>query len=88
MFRRLSHSLPPDPTFPDDMEQLGYFINDNDQIRMTANPKSDFQYIISKNDRVNDVHKEAMNSRSSSTFTASFANYCIQVQRYNNDISY
>lgn len=63
MFRRLSNSLPPDPTFPDDIEKLGYFINDHDQIRMITDPKSDFKYVISKNDRVNDNHKEAMNGK-------------------------
>ncbi|KAL9619642.1 MAG: hypothetical protein Q9160_005748 [Pyrenula sp. 1 TL-2023] len=62
MFRRLSNSLPPDPAFPDDIEKLGYFINDHDQIRMISEPKSGFKYVISKNDRVNDNHKEAMNA--------------------------
>jgi len=64
MFRRLPNHLPKDPTFPTDLEGLGYFINDNDQIRQAANPDQKYQFKINRNDRVNDVYKEAMNSES------------------------
>jgi hypothetical protein len=63
MFRRLSHTLPKDPIIPTDLASLGYFINDRDQIRMIQNPEQKFQYLINKNDRVNDLYKEAMNSK-------------------------
>lgn len=63
MFRRLPNSLPPDVTFPADLDQLGYFINENDQIRQKANPDQKYQYRINRNDRVNDVYKEVMNSQ-------------------------
>lgn len=62
MFRRLPNSLPKDFTFPADLDQLGYFVNENDQIRQKANPDQKYQYRINRNDRVNDVYKEAMNS--------------------------
>ncbi len=64
MFRRLPNQLPTDITFPADLEALGYFINDNDQIRQIANPDQKYQYKINRSDRVNDVYKEAMNSES------------------------
>lgn len=79
MFRRLSHSLPPDPTFPNDIEKLGYFINDHDQIRMIADPRSEFKFMISKNERVNDVHKEAMNGAPSFAFIISFLPYSLEL---------
>jgi len=62
MFRRLPNQLPKDITFPTDLEALGYFVNDNDQIRQIAHPDQKYQYKINRNDRVNDVYKEAMNS--------------------------
>ena len=62
MFRRLPNQLPKDITFPTDLASLGYFINDNDQIRQIAHPDKKYQYKINRSDRVNDVYKEAMNS--------------------------
>ena len=61
MFRRLSDGLPRDPVFPADLEQLGYFINDNDEIRMIMHPDEKFNYSIDRNERVNEMQKEAMN---------------------------
>ncbi|KAK5071207.1 hypothetical protein LTR64_007711 [Lithohypha guttulata] len=62
MFRRLSNTLPPDPTFPTDLDKLGYFVNENDLIRQKANPKQGYQYKINRSERVNDAYKEAMNA--------------------------
>ncbi|KIX06176.1 uncharacterized protein Z518_04150 [Rhinocladiella mackenziei CBS 650.93] len=62
MFRRLPHTLPPDPSFPPDLETLGFFINEDDQIRMIKNPTQKYQYQINRNDRVNQVYKEANNA--------------------------
>lgn len=64
MFRRLSNTLPPDPTFPTDLGKLGYFVNENDLIRQKANPKQGYQYKINRSERVNDAYKEAMNGKS------------------------
>ncbi|KAI9825982.1 MAG: hypothetical protein M1819_007483 [Sarea resinae] len=62
MFRRVSGSLPPDFEFPETLEGLGYFINDKDQIKQIADPSEDFDYFVSKNDRYNERHREAMNT--------------------------
>ncbi|KAL9129616.1 MAG: hypothetical protein Q9217_001972 [Psora testacea] len=64
MFRRLSGSLPKDPEFPADLEELGYHVNEKDQIRSIANPDQEFHYFISKNERVLEVQREAMDSTS------------------------
>ncbi|KAK0509849.1 hypothetical protein JMJ35_007243 [Cladonia borealis] len=62
MFRRLSSSLPKDPEFPADLEKLGYYVNEKDQIRSTAHPDQEFNFFISKNERVCEVQREAMNT--------------------------
>lgn len=62
MFRRLSASLPKDPVIPADLKELGYFINDNDQVRMIQKPDQKYLYRINRNERFNDVYKEAVNS--------------------------
>jgi hypothetical protein len=62
MFRRLSSSLPKDPLIPKDLAALGYFINEDDQIRQIKHPDQKYQYQVNRNERVNEMHKEAMNS--------------------------
>ena len=59
VFRR--QDLPADPVFPADLEQLGYFINSNDQIRKICAPDQEFQFKINRNPRWNEVHRGAMN---------------------------
>lgn len=63
MFRRRPQTLPKDPSFPTDLEQLGYFINEKDQIRQIHNPEQKYQFAVNKSDRINDVYKEAMNGK-------------------------
>ncbi|KAL4808833.1 Arb2 domain-containing protein [Aspergillus unguis] len=53
--------LPLDAVFPADLDKLGYFINDQDQIRKKSDPDQEFQYKINRNDRWNDVQRAAMN---------------------------
>ncbi|KAL2223180.1 Arb2 domain-containing protein [Thermoascus aurantiacus ATCC 26904] len=60
VFRR--KDLPPDPIFHADLEKLGYFINDNDQIRKISDPEQEFQFKINRNDRWNYLNREAMHS--------------------------
>ncbi|KAJ9201920.1 hypothetical protein DTO164E3_3358 [Paecilomyces variotii] len=60
VFRR--EDLPPDPAFPADLEKLGYFINDNDQIRKISDPEKEFVFKINRNDRWNLLNREAMNA--------------------------
>ena len=67
MFRRLPTGLPKDPAFPAGLTELGYFINDSDQIRMIEKPDEKFLYAINKNERVNEMHKEALNSKADLT---------------------
>ncbi|WEW60537.1 hypothetical protein PRK78_006024 [Emydomyces testavorans] len=62
MFVFRKESLPKDPVFPTDLKKLGYFINDNDQIRMISDPEQGFLYKINTNDRYNEMQKEAMNT--------------------------
>ena len=64
MFRRLSSSLPQDPQIPKDLQALGYFLNDQDQIRQIKHPDQKYQYQVNRNERVNEMHKEAMNGKS------------------------
>jgi len=63
MFRRLPNQLPPDVIVPADLTKLGYFVTENDQVRQIKNPELKYQFKINRNDRVNDVYKEAMNSK-------------------------
>ncbi|KAK2808976.1 hypothetical protein FQN50_004250 [Emmonsiellopsis sp. PD_5] len=62
MFVFRKEALPKDPVFPADLKQLGYFINDNDQIKMISNPEENFLFRIDANDRYNEMQKEAMNT--------------------------
>ena len=57
MFRRLPHTLPADPVFEPDLEKLGFFVNDEDKVRLIRNPKQRYQYEVNKNERWNIVHK-------------------------------
>ncbi|KAE8356564.1 Arb2 domain-containing protein [Aspergillus coremiiformis] len=59
VFRR--EDLPVDPEFPADLQKLGYFINDKDQIRKISDPAQEFQYKINRNARYNELQREAMN---------------------------
>ncbi|KAK5046840.1 hypothetical protein LTR84_007194 [Exophiala bonariae] len=61
MFRRLAHTLPPDPSFPVDLEKLGFFVTTEDKIRQIQNPSHKFQYRINTNERVNQAYKLANN---------------------------
>jgi len=59
MYRRLESSLPPDFTFANDLKGMGYFVNDNDQIRMIDDPEQPFHYHASKNERYVEMQKAA-----------------------------
>jgi hypothetical protein len=64
MFRRLPASLPEDPKFPANLNQLGYFINEKLQIRKIDKPDEKFHFHITNNDRYNEVHREAVKGKS------------------------
>ncbi|ESZ93191.1 hypothetical protein SBOR_6423 [Sclerotinia borealis F-4128] len=61
MFRRLPSGLPKDPKFEPTLDGLGYFINEKDEIRSIENPKAYFKFFLTKNERYNQLHREAMN---------------------------
>ncbi|TWU72983.1 hypothetical protein ED733_004307 [Metarhizium rileyi] len=53
MFRRHWSGLPKDVSFPSSLQGLGYFVNDDDEIRSIKNPDQYFKFFINKNARVN-----------------------------------
>ncbi|KAK3363300.1 Arb2 domain-containing protein [Lasiosphaeria hispida] len=61
MFRRRWSGLPADPIFPTNLSELGYFVNEDDEIRSTEDPDCYFNYYINKNVRWNDRHRFSMN---------------------------
>ncbi|UKZ94983.1 uncharacterized protein TrAFT101_009833 [Trichoderma asperellum] len=52
MFRRLWSGLPSDASFPSDLEGLGYFVNDQDEIRSIENPDNYFKFFLDRNPRI------------------------------------
>ncbi|KAL7812593.1 Arb2 domain-containing protein [Trichoderma aethiopicum] len=52
MFRRLWSGLPEDVTFPSDLKGLGYFVNEDDEIRSIEEPDNYFKFFINRNPRI------------------------------------
>ncbi|TRX91006.1 hypothetical protein FHL15_008211 [Xylaria flabelliformis] len=61
MFVRKWSALPADPMFPSDLKGLGYFINKDDEVRSIENEDNYFKYFISRNMRVCERQRFAMN---------------------------
>ncbi|KAI5867633.1 hypothetical protein GGS23DRAFT_612772 [Durotheca rogersii] len=61
MFRRKWSGLPPDPDFPTGLKELGYFVNEDDEIRSIQDPQYYFKYFLCRNSRWNDRQRYAMN---------------------------
>ncbi|EAQ89610.1 hypothetical protein CHGG_06229 [Chaetomium globosum CBS 148.51] len=61
MFRRRWSGLPADPIFASDLKELGYFINDIDEIRSIDDPDYYFKYFLTKNERWNERQRFAFN---------------------------
>ncbi|KXJ93811.1 Arb2 domain-domain-containing protein [Microdochium bolleyi] len=61
MFRRTWAGLPADPEFPSDLKGLGYFVNEDDEIRSIENHENYFKFFISRNPRWNERQRYAMN---------------------------
>jgi hypothetical protein len=70
MFRRLEPSLPKDPSFPADLEKLGYTII-NDVVRTVKNTDQPYKYKITSNDRYNDLNKQALKGTASTSLRQS-----------------
>ncbi|KAK8073784.1 hypothetical protein PG994_004683 [Apiospora phragmitis] len=62
MFRRLWSGLPKDPEYPSDLKELGYFVNEKDEIRSIENPDNYFNFFLTKNARHNERQRYAMNA--------------------------
>ncbi|KAI8963993.1 Arb2 domain-containing protein [Daldinia sp. FL1419] len=61
MFRRKWSGLPADPDFPIDLSKLGYFINEDDEVRAIDNPDNYFKFFLNRNTRWNERQRYAMN---------------------------
>ncbi|KAK4181418.1 Arb2 domain-containing protein [Triangularia setosa] len=61
MFRRRWSGLPADPVFAADLSELGYFINEDDEIRSLEDADYYFKYFLTKNERYNDRRRFAFN---------------------------
>ncbi|KAI2781478.1 Arb2 domain-containing protein [Daldinia loculata] len=61
MFRRKWSGLPADPDFPVDLSKLGYFINEDDEVRAIENPDNYFHFFFNRNTRWNERQRYAMN---------------------------
>ena len=53
MFRRHWSGLPKESEFPSTLKELGYFINDDDEIRSIEKPDCYFRHRANHNERVN-----------------------------------
>ncbi|KAL8710219.1 MAG: hypothetical protein Q9220_005150 [cf. Caloplaca sp. 1 TL-2023] len=62
MFRLHESTIPADFHYPANLKELGYAVNDKDQIRSTQHPEQEFNFFISKNERMNVVQREAFNT--------------------------
>ncbi|XP_014552667.1 hypothetical protein COCVIDRAFT_109654 [Bipolaris victoriae FI3] len=62
MFRRVENTMKADPSFPADLKQLGFFINDTGHIRMIDAPDKAHTYNATNNERVNELRCEAMHA--------------------------
>ena len=60
MFRRQEETLDQDPTYPADLQELGYFVDNVGCIRNIKMPELFFNFRWSNNDRHNEVRGEAM----------------------------
>ncbi|KAK0730032.1 Arb2 domain-containing protein [Lasiosphaeris hirsuta] len=61
MFRRRWSGLPADPVYPTDLSELGYFVNEDDEIRSTEDPDCYFGFHANKNMRWNERRRFSMN---------------------------
>ncbi|KAI1494538.1 Arb2 domain-containing protein [Biscogniauxia mediterranea] len=62
MFKRKWSALPADPHFPSDLKELGYFVNEDDEVRSIENPDYYFKFFINRNQRWNERQRFAMNA--------------------------
>lgn len=61
MFRLKKAGLPPDPTFPTDLNDLDFTITSDGLVRHLSDPKKEYSFRVSDSDRYNERRKEAIN---------------------------
>ena len=62
MFRRLWGSLPPDEEVPQSLDGLGFFRNEESQLRSKANPQEFWTFRVTSNPRYNEMRRAVLNS--------------------------
>ncbi|KAK4219051.1 Arb2 domain-containing protein [Rhypophila decipiens] len=62
MFRRDWSGLPADPIFGSNLAEIGYFVNDEDEIRSLDDPDSYFNFFLTKNERWNERQRFCFNA--------------------------
>ncbi|KAI0154197.1 Arb2 domain-containing protein [Xylariaceae sp. FL1272] len=60
MFVRKWSGLPADPQFPTNLKDLGYFVNEDDEVRLIENPDYYFKFFINRNPRWNERQRFSM----------------------------
>ncbi|KAK3987449.1 Arb2 domain-containing protein [Cladorrhinum sp. PSN332] len=61
MFRRRWSGLPADPIFATNLAELGYFVNEVDEIRSRDNSDNYFKFFLTKNERWNERQRFCFN---------------------------
>lgn len=77
VFVRNWFKMPADPYFPPDLEKLGFRINVKGQIVHSETGKL-YEYFISDNERVNEVHKEAVRECTREVLTKDLEQYQVK----------
>ncbi|KAB2580655.1 hypothetical protein DBV05_g1023 [Lasiodiplodia theobromae] len=62
MFKLSEAGMPEDPSYPRDLSQLGYFIDERSEIRTIKPPHYYYNFWLSNNDRVNEAFRESMHA--------------------------
>jgi hypothetical protein len=63
MFAREQASLPADPVFPPTLEENGFSINGDNQIRRLDKPELGYRFKVSPNQRYNCLYEQNMKGR-------------------------
>ncbi|KAF2803029.1 uncharacterized protein BDZ99DRAFT_454313 [Mytilinidion resinicola] len=60
MFRLREGGVEPDPVYPANLKELGYFVTDEGFIKLIEDPRLNFNFYHTTDPRHNEVHREAM----------------------------
>ena len=70
MFKRSPKNLPKDPSYPSNLTDLGFKVNDKGEFVKIAHPDQFFDFFHTDNDRANEVRKEAVHECARDTVLA------------------